>query len=110
VTVVIKQTPTDLTIETQAGANPQKATYSLDGKESVNAGARGSETKTKTRWDGSTLITEGSRKMNTPDGEIAIELKEARSLSADGNTMTVQQTTKGPRGEQTRKTIFNKKS
>jgi hypothetical protein len=63
----------------------------------------------KSRWDGVKLITESTRTVNTPNGDMTINTIAARSLSADGKVMTVETTTKGtPRGDQTRKQIFNK--
>ncbi len=106
-TLTITQTAADLTIETTRGANTSKAVYKLDGTESVNAGARGGQAKTKSHFEGSTLVTEGTQTMTTPMGEMTMEMKEVRSIEADG-TMLVQTTTKSPRGENTRKTVFKK--
>ncbi len=81
-----------------------EAKHTTDGKENINAGFRDSSIKSKTSWEGTTLVTES--KMETPNGTR--ETKEVRSLSADGKTMTVDTTVKGGFGEGTRKLVYNK--
>ena len=79
--------------------------HTTDGQENVNEGFRGSSVKSKTHWEGATLVTESV--METPNGTR--ETKEIRSLSADGKTMTVEVTSKGGFGEGTRKLVYSKK-
>lgn len=105
--LVIKQTETTLTIEREMGGQAVAQTYRLDGSESVNPGMRGGEMKSRTRWDGDTLVTESSQTMNTPNGEMSIQTKEVRSIAADG-TMVVESTRTTPRGTQTSKLVFKK--
>jgi hypothetical protein len=63
--------------------------------------------KSKSKFDGGKLVTEGTRTMTTQQGEMVTEFKEVRSIEADG-TMLVQTTTKSQRGESTRKDVFKK--
>lgn len=106
----ITQTATELTLVTKFGENSRTATYKLDGTESVNPGMQGGETKTKAKWDGATLVLEHVRNMSGPNGDMQVTSKEARSLSADGKSMTVVTTTQGPNGEMTRKMVYDKQA
>lgn len=107
VTLKVTQTSTDLTIERSVGDRKTTAVYKLDGSESVNQGPRGGEQRSKSRWEGSALVTESVQQMSTPGGDVTMEMKEARTLQDDG-TMLVVTMTKGPRGENTRKSVFKK--
>ena len=102
--LTITQTATDFTIERETPNGVTKTVYKLDGTESVNAGGRGGEVKSKSAWDGSKLVTKYSRTM----GEVTVDVTETRSLEADG-TLTVVSVTKGaPQGDMTRKVVFKK--
>jgi hypothetical protein len=92
-------------MEFQGQERSFESRYTTDGQENVNEGFRGSSVKSKTRWEGSKLVTESV--MDTPNGTR--ETKEIRSLSADGKTMTVEITSKGAFGEGTRKMVYSKK-
>jgi hypothetical protein len=105
-TLAIAQTAADLTIERQNPNGTIKTVYKLDGSESVNDSGRGTS-KTKSVWEGNTLVTVGTQTMNMQGNEVTIESKEVRSLDADG-LMVVVSTTKSPMGERTRKTVFKK--
>jgi hypothetical protein len=102
--LVITQTATELTTEQTFGDQVRKATYYLDGRESTNPGGRGGEAKSKTRWEGNSLIIETTSMM----GENTVTSKAVRTLSEDGKTMTVVTTRPGPNGETTRKTVYDK--
>jgi len=80
VTVVIAQTPTEITIETQRAPKPSTLTYRLDN--SVNKLPDGTAT---THWDGTTLVTDMVRTIN---GQT-VTTRESRSLNADGTEMLV---------------------
>jgi hypothetical protein len=108
VTLVVKQTAGEIAIETRRGENSQTATYKLDGSESTNPGGRGGEAKSKSHWDGATLVTEQTQTMNGPNGEMTISSKIVRSLGADGKEMTVVTTASTPQGERTSKQIYTK--
>ena len=98
---VITQSPTQLVVETKFGDQSRSSTYTLDGKESVNPGMRGGETKSTVKWDGASLVIESM----SATGQAS---KEVRSLSADGKQMTVVTTRQGQNGETTRKTVYDK--
>ena len=104
----ITQTATELTVVTKFGETTRTLTYKLDGSESVNAGMRGGETKSKAKWDGATLVIESVTNVTGPNGDMQVTSKEVRSLSADGKTMTVVSSRMGPNGETTRKTVYDK--
>ena len=107
-TLSIKQTATELTIESTGRQGSQTSTYRLDGSESTNPGMRGGEAKSKTHWDGTTLVTEQTQSMDTPNGEMTITSKTVRSLGADGKEMTVVTTANTPMGERTTKLVYTK--
>ena len=103
----IAQTPATLTIERATPAGPQKFVHKLDGAESVNVNGRATLT-TKSTWQGTTLVTEGTNVINGEDGAITVTLKETRALDADGNlTVTVARTIDGTTS--TSRQVFAKK-
>lgn len=95
----ISHTDGELVMEVQLGDQSQKLTYRLDGSTSQNAGPRGGATSTISSWDDAALVTEGSQTVSTPRGEFVIEIQERRTLSNNGQTMTVFSTRTTPRGE-----------
>ncbi len=103
--IVIKQTASELTVETTTRAGAQTAVYKLDGTESVNKTAMG-ESKSKATWDGSNLVVAGKQAISTPQGDFEIDVKEVYSMT-DG-VLTVTTTRVTPRGETTRKNVFTK--
>ena len=107
VTLRITQTATELTIERSAGDRTMKAVYKLDGSETVNQGPRGGEQRSRSRWEGSALVTESVQQMSTPRGDVTIEIKETRTLQDDGTLLLVT-VTRSPRGENTRKAVFKR--
>jgi hypothetical protein len=105
--VAITQTAELITL-VQSGTGQELTTsYYLDGRESTNAARRG-EMKSKSKWDGDKLVTEGSATLEGPNGQMTLTMKEVRTLSGDGKTMTVTTTTDTPMGQRTRKTVFDK--
>jgi hypothetical protein len=106
-TLTITQTAEALTI-VQSGMGPERtSTYYLDGRESTNPAMRG-EMKSTSTWDGAQLVTSGAATMQTPNGERSFTMKEVRTLSKDGKTMTVTTTTDSPMGSRTQKRVFDK--
>ena len=103
--LVIKQTAGELTVESTLPNGAQTAVYKLDGSESVNKTGMG-EAKTKASWEGANLVLTGKQALSTPQGEFEIDSKEVYSVS--GNVLTVTTTRTTPRGENTRKLVFNK--
>ena len=106
--LTITQTATKITIDQKMGDRSRTVSYNLDGSESKNPGMRDNEMVTKSHWDGTTLVTEGDNTVKSPMGEMNIKSKELRTLSADGKEMTVVSTVISPRGENTRKTVYDK--
>lgn len=104
----ITQTATQLTIETKFGDQTRTTTYFLDGKESTNQGRGGGETKSKTHWDGSSLVIESTGSFNGPNGAMTFTSKEVRTLGEDGKRMTVATTRSTPNGEVTTKRVYDK--
>jgi hypothetical protein len=104
--ITVTQSATELAIERDTPNGPMKNVYKLDGTESENTTARGTS-KTKSSWEGATLVTVGTQTMNMQGNDVTMEMKEVRSIDADG-TMLVVTTTKSPMGERTRKTVFKK--
>ena len=93
-----RQTPAMMIVEQQTAGGSRAATYRLDGEESTNSGPRGEQTA-RSRWDGAALVTEGTQSVSTPRGDFSLEFTEWRTLSADGQTMTVESVRSTPRGD-----------
>ena len=105
--LVITQTATELTIERSTSTQSGTLTYTLEGESSIPAGRGGSMTITS-HWDGATLVSEGSQELSFGDRGITIEVREVRSLSADGQTLTVEVTRTTPRGANTNTLVYTK--
>lgn len=105
--LVIVQSADKIVIESKMGDQSRSATYLLNGSDSKNPG-RGGEVTTKTTWKDNTLVTHGENTMSMGGNEMTITTHEVRSLSADGKQMTVVTTTSTPRGERTRKLVYDK--
>ncbi len=106
--LVITQTATELTIEQSALNQSRTRTYTLEGESSIPAGRGGNMTITS-HWDGATLVSEGSQELSFGGGGgITIEVKEVRSLSEDGQTLTVEVTRTTPRGANTNTFVYTK--
>jgi hypothetical protein len=103
--LVITQTPAELTVETTTANGTQTAVYKLDGSESVNKTAMG-ESKSRATWDGANLVIAGKQAISTSQGDFEIEAKDIYSVA--GTVLTVSTTRVTPRGETTRKLVFNK--
>jgi hypothetical protein len=87
-----------------------KRDYTLDlttdGKENVNTPTAGVEVKSTSTWDGAALIT--NIKLKFQDNDILI--KDTRTVSDDGKTMTVNSHLASPMGETDQKFVFEKQS
>lgn len=103
--LVIRQSANDLTVESTLASGAQTAVYKLDGSESANKTGMG-EVKTKAAWDGANLVLSGKQALSTPQGNFEIDTKEVYSVS--GSVLTVTTTRITPRGDTTRKLVFNK--
>lgn len=102
------QTGDKLMLDQKAGDQSRTLAYYLDGRESRNAGMRNSEMVSTARWDGASLVIESSMSFEGPNGAMTITTRDVRTLSDDARTMTVVTTTTTPRGENTRKTVYDK--
>ena len=103
--LVIKQTAGEVTIEQTLPNGAQTVVYKLDGSESVNKLAMG-ESKAKASWDGANLVVTGKQAISTPQGEFEIGVKDIYTLASGVLTITATRAT--PRGETTRKLVYNK--
>ncbi len=107
-TLVITQTADLLTIEQQSERGTTRTlSYHLDGSESSNEGPRGDLTSTSA-WDGSALVTEGNQQLSTPRGDFSIDIVERRTLSDDGQTMTIESTRAMPFGDMAMTLVYTK--
>lgn len=104
--LTIEQTDATLTREAAMGERTITRAYKLDGTESVNSSGRG-DVKSKSRWDGSTLVTDSVRDMQGPNGPMTIETKETMSLDPGGN-LVIESTSKTPMGERTSKLVYKR--
>jgi hypothetical protein len=101
--LTITQTGNDIGITSMRGGNPMETKYIMDGAEhSVEAPAA---MKYKAVLSGDTLAITGTR--TTRGGEMPLNTKY--TLSADGKTLTVANTTNMQGQETVRKQVFNKK-
>ena len=80
------------------------SSFTTDGKESTNPGFGGMSIPSRTHWEGNRLVTQTS--METRMGPM--DVKEVRSLSDDGKTMTVVRTTTGGPRERTQTLVYLK--
>jgi hypothetical protein len=101
VTLIIKQTATQLTIERSTG---DTAIYNLDGSESMNNPPNGGQSKTTMNWVGNTLVAKTTSTINGMD----VELTDERSLSADGKEMVLKVTRQTPSGEKKQTLVYRK--
>lgn len=105
--VVIKQTADRLIVRTSAPGGDQMLSYALDGRETTNM--LGPATiKSKTKWEGATLVTDSTAKIEGPHGNVSLKRREVRSLDNDGETMIVKTTTDTPRGKRTATIVYRR--
>lgn len=109
--VTITQDGTSLRITMTMMGEARTLTYAIGGGPSTNAatmGRMGGESVTTTVWDGNRLVTAGTTNVTTPQGGMSIQMREVRTLSADGRTMTVETTRTTPMGENTTRMVYTK--
>lgn len=80
-TMVITHTPTSLTVEREALGDVIRYSFAIDGPESVNKSGAVTLT-TRTRWDGATLVTEGTESQVTSQGYAAWKYKQTFARAA----------------------------
>jgi hypothetical protein len=106
--IVITQTPESLVIEQHvAQGGVQTLTYRLDGSESTNPGPRRGEIKSRSQWQGATLVTQSTQTLTTGAGQVTLETKETRSVDSDGAMVVARETTT-PRGVRKQRLVFRK--
>ena len=94
VTLVIRQTADELSIETRRGEKGTSAvktetlTFKLNGIESSAVGNYGALVKLKARWDGPKLIAETARNVQ----DATVSTVQIFSLDASGRELTVDKT------------------
>ena len=105
--LAIRQSQEALTIEREGFDRPIIYTFRLDGSESRNAS--GAMTMvTRSRWEGTRLITEGTQTSVTSQGRFAWTIKEVRYL--DAKRALVVETTRTEQGgtPSTTREVFTK--
>jgi hypothetical protein len=88
VILVIKQTPTTISIETRRGNEREMLNYKLDGSESAGEPQANGPVSWLARWDQDKLITETTRNVNG----LAVVITEVRTLAMNGKEMTIDRT------------------
>lgn len=101
VTLILKQTATQLSIERSTG---DTAVYNLDGSESINNLPNGSQATTKMQWDGETLVAKTTSNIGGQD----VAMTDVRSLDGSGQVMTLQVSRETPRGVVNQTLVYNK--
>ena len=59
-------------------------------------------------WDGAVLVTEGTQSIETGRGNFSFDITEQRTLSSDGQTLTLETTRVTPRGDQAFRLVYRK--
>ena len=93
--VTVTQTADAIVIENAPpfpGWKPVRHVYNLTGKESVNHNGANTQT-TRSRWQGSKLITEGTSFSETSQGESLWKIVETRWLDEKGRMIVETRTT-----------------
>jgi hypothetical protein len=91
-TLVIRHTATELTIETtrkafrDSRASTETLTYMLDGSEATISSGSGAPVKTRVRWDGPKLVTEALRTVNG----APITVRHVLSVDESGKQLSVE--------------------
>jgi hypothetical protein len=104
----ITQLSNRMTVELKSAEQTRTMSFNLDGSPSRNPGMGETEMVTTSTWVENTIQTKGKNTFKTPMGEFTIETTEIRSVSEDGNTMTVDLTVVTPRGTTKRKLVYQK--
>lgn len=59
-------------------------------------------------WDGTTLVSEGTRESSSGASPIALQVKEVIGMASDGRTLTIDITTRGPEGTSTSTLLYTR--
>ena len=106
-TLVISQNATSITVEQQSGDQSRTIEYALDGSETTVEVGNGTLTVSAS-WDGAVPVTEGTQSIETGHGNFSFDITERRTLSSDGQTLTVETTRVTPRGDQAFRLVYRK--
>ena len=96
-----------------SGMGESSLTYALDGKEmttQLESPMGAVPVKTTGKSDGGKLWLSNSSTRSTPNGDVTVTTKESWSLSADGNTLTVDKESVSPRGTTSTQWVYTRKS
>jgi hypothetical protein len=88
VTVVIKQTADELSVETRRDGLNETIVYKMDGSETEKPATDNGPYKWRARWDGPKLTTEVHRNIN----RATVTISELLSLADDGKEMMINRT------------------
>lgn len=88
VTLVIKQSDSEVSIETKQGGKSETLVYKLDGSESEKPAQDNGPYRWRAMWEGAKLSTETHRNIN----RSTVTVKEVRSLENKGAEMIVERT------------------
>jgi hypothetical protein len=88
VTLVIRQTAAELSVETRQGGQSETIAYKLDGSETQKPAQDNGPFEWRARWEGTKLVTETHRNIN----RSTVTIKEILSLDAKAKEMTVNRT------------------
>ena len=94
ITLVIQQSPSDVSVETRrsetekAAASTETLTYRLDGSELSLVGRSDVPVRTRARWEGRKLVTETARTIHG----AAVTLLHVLSLDSAGKVLTIDKT------------------
>jgi len=113
--IAVKQDGNTIIIErTRTGRDGEERTSSetltLDGKENLNEGERGSSTSVLT-WsdDGITLTIKSKREFNRQGETFEINSTEVWTLAGDGKILSIQSDISSSRGERSATLVYEKK-
>ena len=103
-TMIIKLSPSDVTMDTDTGSGQSMQTfvYKLDGSTNPVPGALGWETKATAAWQGAALVVMTRRSMTGPTGPMGVEVKDVYSVA--GDVLTIDRSM----GRVTQKLIYKK--
>jgi hypothetical protein len=86
--VVIKQTDSEISVETRRNGQSETIVYKMDGSETEKPRPDNGPYKWHAKWDGDKLITETYRNVNGS----SVTILETRTLGNRGQEMTVNRT------------------
>ena len=113
--ISVKQDGNTITIErTRTGRNGEERTSSetltMDGKENINEGERGSSSSVLTWSDDGTTLTIKSKREFSREGEtFEMNSTEVWAMSDDGKILKIQSDISSPRGERSGTLVYDKK-